>query len=319
MTSTPGPTRKPRPARLDERQRPDPRAVNGRANREIRDALATPGDNQYHPCPEAFVAEGVARGQVKAFRAWAQSRVYPGTERDLWIYTPAGFDAGAAPPALMVFNDGGGYLNREGPVRAAAVFDTLTAAGEMPPTVGVFVMPGRKEGSPQQRSLEYDSVTDAYVRFLTEDVLPFVEGEIGCALTTDPEWRTICGISSGGICAFTAAWYRPDAFGRVLSHCGSFTAIRGGHNYPYLIRSTNAAQTDPGLDAERLRPTPTSCSGQLAAGQQGGGGRGARSSRATRCKFVFGEGGYSLRPRRRGVRRFPALALGAENLTRRRR
>ena len=151
------------------------RVVNGRANREIQQALSTPGDRQYHPGPEAFVAEGVARGQVKAFRAWAQTKVYPGTERDLWIYTPAGFDAGAAAPALMVFNDGGGYLDRNGPVRAAAVFDTLIAAGEMPPTLGVFVKPRQLEGTPQQRSIEYDSVTDAYGNFLTEDVLPFVE------------------------------------------------------------------------------------------------------------------------------------------------
>ncbi len=65
----------------------------------------------------------------------------------------------------MVFQDGGGYLNRDGPIRAAAVFDTLLAAGEMPPTIGVFVMPGRLEGVADtvQRSREYDSVTDAYV------------------------------------------------------------------------------------------------------------------------------------------------------------
>src|SRR5436305_1157258 len=35
-----------------------------------------------------------------------------------------------------------------------------------------------------------------------------------------------------------AGWHRPDLFGLVLSHCGSFTAIRGGNNFPYLVRST---------------------------------------------------------------------------------
>jgi enterochelin esterase family protein len=43
-------------------------------------------------------------------------------------------------------------------------------------------------------------------------------------------------MSSGGICAFNAAWERPDAFGKVVSHCGSFTNIRGGGVYPSLIR-----------------------------------------------------------------------------------
>jgi enterochelin esterase family protein len=32
------------------------------------------------------------------------------------------------------------------------------------------------------------------------------------------------------------AWERPDAFRKVLSHIGSFADIRGGHNYPSLIR-----------------------------------------------------------------------------------
>jgi enterochelin esterase-like enzyme len=267
------------------------RVVNGRANREIQNALATPGDNQYHPNPEAFPAEGTSRGDVRSFRGWEGARVYPGTIRDLWIYTPAGFDPKGPPSALMVFQDGGGYLNREGPIRAAAVFDTMIAAGEMPPTVGVFVMPGAREDSPAQRSIEYDSVTDAYVRFLIEDVLPFVEGEIGCALTTDPKWRSICGISSGGICAFTAAWYRPDAFGRVISHCGSFTAIRGGHNYPYLIRSTDRKpiriwMQSGTADADIILGSWPQANQAVAASLEFAG---------YDVEFVFGEGGHNLR------------------------
>ena len=45
-------------------------------------------------------------------------------------------------------------------------------------------------------------------------------------------------MSSGGICAFTVAWERPDLFRKVLSHIGSFTNIRGGHAYPSLVRKT---------------------------------------------------------------------------------
>ncbi|MFI4976973.1 MAG: alpha/beta hydrolase [Caulobacterales bacterium] len=267
------------------------RVVNGRANREIQDALATAADRQYNPCPEAFVAEDVPRGRVTSFRDWAGSRVYPDTQRDLWIYTPPGFEPGGEAPALMVFNDGGGYLDRNGPVRAAAVFDTLLHAGEMRPTIGVFVMPGRSPDTPQQRSIEYDSVTDSYVRFLLEDLLPFVEAEIGCALTGEPAHRTICGISSGGICAFTAAWYRPDAFGRVLSHCGSFTAIRGGHNYPYLIRSTPRKPIRVWMqsgenDADIILGSWPLANKEVAAALRFAG---------YEVKFVFGEGGHNLR------------------------
>jgi len=48
--------------------------------------------------------------------------------------------------------------------------------------------------------------------------------------------HAVCGQSSGGICAFTAAWERPDYFHKVLSEIGSFTNIEGGHNYPAYIR-----------------------------------------------------------------------------------
>ena len=268
-----------------------PREVNGRSNREIQAALATPGDRQYHPSPEAYPAEDTPRGQVSSHRSWTGARGYPGTTRDLWIYTPASFDPKGAPPALMVFQDGGGYLDRNGPVRATAVFDTLTAAGDMPPTVGVFVMPGAKDGTPQQRSIEYDTVSETYARFLIEDVLPFVEAEIGCNLTSDPAWRTICGISSGGICAFTAAWFRPDAFGRVLSHCGSFTAIRGGHNYPYLIRSTpkkpiRVWMQSGAADADIILGSWPQANQAVAASLEFAG---------YDFTFVFGDGGHNLR------------------------
>jgi enterochelin esterase-like enzyme len=215
--------------------------VNGRGGADFRLSLDHPADRCYHPCPEAYAAEGVAEGRLAVHRAWAQSSVYPGTKRDVFVHVPAGCD-GREPANLIVFNDGAGYLARQGPVRAGRVLDTLHARGEIAPTVGVFVNPGsrREDAEPDwdQRRREYDPLTGDYVRFLLEELLPFVERAEGVRLADDPAGRAVCGISSGGICAFTAAWRRPDAFGRVLSHCGSFVNIDGGHNYPFLVRST---------------------------------------------------------------------------------
>ena len=42
--------------------------------------------------------------------------------------------------------------------------------------------------------------------------------------------------SSGAICACTAAWERPDAFRRVFSAIGTYVGLRGGNDYPTLIR-----------------------------------------------------------------------------------
>jgi enterochelin esterase-like enzyme len=47
-------------------------------------------------------------------------------------------------------------------------------------------------------------------------------------LRRDPAGRAIAGISSGGICAWTVAWARPDEFSKVLSWVGSFTNIASG-------------------------------------------------------------------------------------------
>ena len=94
-----------------------------------------------------------------------------------------------------------------------------------------------------QRSFEYDSVTPLYGDFLRQEILPLAEKALGVFFTSDPTKRGIGGISSGGICAFNAAWHHADAFTRVLSHCGSFVNIRGGHNFPYLDELERRDQT----------------------------------------------------------------------------
>jgi len=109
--------------------------INGRSNREIMGQLEADADRQYHPNPEAFPPAGMPRGTVASYRAWSGASIYPGTTRDLWIYKPAGFDPDGAAPAVMIFNDGAAYLDRNGSVRAAAVFDTMIAAGEIAPTI----------------------------------------------------------------------------------------------------------------------------------------------------------------------------------------
>jgi enterochelin esterase family protein len=146
----------------------------------------------------------------------------------------------------MVFQDGHAYVDPEGPFRAPVVLDNLIAAGDLPLIVAIFVDPGHLadelppapgwQPTPANRSFEYDTLSDQYARFLLEELLPTVGRDL--RLTDDPERRAIGGISSGGICAWTVAWERPDAFRKVLSHVGSFVNIRGGHVYPALIRKT---------------------------------------------------------------------------------
>jgi enterochelin esterase family protein len=203
--------------------------------------LPASAQDDYTHGPDSQRQEGVPKGDVTQHR-WTKSRVFPGTERDFWIYVPKQVDK-KTPAAVMVFQDGGWYVDDNRDFRVPTVFDNLIHKGGMPPTVGVFINPGvfpAKGGDKPQsnRSVEYDTLSDAYARFLLEEILPDVEKRAKVKLSDTPEDRAICGISSGGICAWTAAWERPDAFRKVLSHVGSFTNIRGGHVYPALIRKT---------------------------------------------------------------------------------
>lgn len=180
----------------------------------------------------------VPQGKVTE-HSWT-SQVFEGTARKYWVYVPAQYD-GSTSVNVMVFQDGHAYVGETGQFRTPIVFDNLIHKKEMPVTIGIFINPGHKGDAEiksaweaNNRSFEYDTLSDQYAKFLLEEILP----EVGKSykLTNNPEDRAICGISSGGICAFTVAWNRPDAFRKVLSHVGSFTDIRGGHNYPPLVR-----------------------------------------------------------------------------------
>lgn len=190
-------------------------------------------------------APGVPVGRIENF-TFNESKVYPETQRTGWIYIPAQYDP-AKPAALMVFQDGHAYVSTNGQQRVPVVLDNLIARGDMPVTVAVFINPGhRGNGGPaaegwgnrNNRSFEYDSLGGDYSKFLVNELLPFVTNRFGLNLNPHPEQRGIAGMSSGGICAWTVAWERPDQFRKVLSQIGSFTNIRGGHVYPALIRKT---------------------------------------------------------------------------------
>jgi enterochelin esterase family protein len=244
-----------------------------------------------HP-PEHERAAGVPIGKVN-HETW-KSQIFPGTIREYWTYVPAQYD-GTTPAAVMVFQDGHAYVGEKGWFRVPVVFDTLIARGEMPVTIGIFINPGHKSetlpkpgwSDKNNRSFEYDTLSGQYAKFLAEELLPEVGKTL--KLTEDPEGRAICGISSGGICAFTAAWERPDVFRKVLSHVGSFTNIRGGHAYPALIRKTpkkplRVFLQDGSKDVDNEFGNWPLANQQMAA---------ALAFMKYDSKFVYGEGGHN--------------------------
>lgn len=194
--------------------------------------------DDYKLGPDSMEQPDVPKGETYKFK-W-DSKVFDGTTREVGVYVPKQYDP-ETPAAVMVFQDGLGYMDRKGTYRVPVVLDNLIHKKELPVIVGIFVQPGmfpgkdpKKGGS--NRSFEYDTLSPQYAEFLEREILPEVGKKV--KLTSDPKMRAIGGISSGGICAFTVAWERPDLFTKVLSHVGSFTNIRGGDRYPGMIRKT---------------------------------------------------------------------------------
>jgi enterochelin esterase-like enzyme len=257
-------------------------------------ASSAPAADDYAFGPDSEVQPGVPQGRIEE-GTFESKTVYPGTTRKYWVYVPKQYD-GSKPAAVMVFQDGGNYVKKDGQCRATVVFDNLIHKGEMPVTVGVFVDPGvypAKGGEKERknRSVEYDTLSDQYARFLIEEVLPFVAEKYDLKLTDDPEMRAICGISSGGICAFTVAWERPDQFRKVVSHVGSFTNIRGGDVYPGRIRKTEKKPLrvflqDGANDLDNSHGNWPLANQQMAA---------ALKFVGYDYQFVYGDGGHNMK------------------------
>jgi gluconolactonase len=197
-----------------------------------------PSEN--YPVDTASVEHaGVPKGEILKF-TFDQSKIFPGTWREYWVYVPAQYKPDK--PACV-------YVNQDGiQWKAPIVFDNLIYNKEMPITIGVFVNPGRvlaDSGANAlnrfNRSFEYDGLSDAYCRFIINEILPEVEKKKTSDgrtihLSKNGNDRAIGGSSSGAICAFTAAWEHPEEFSRVFSAIGTYTGLRGGDRYPVLVR-----------------------------------------------------------------------------------
>lgn len=171
------------------------------------------------------------------------SKIYAGTSREITVYVPKEY-TGKESACLLVCLDGVLF-------NAITAMQNLISSGEMPVTIGLFVQPGviyarsgaQKRVQRYNRSNEFDRVDGTFARFLEEEVLPLVatlkcSGGQPILISSNPNNRAITGASSGAICAFSAAWFRPDLFRRVYSSVGTFVAMRGGNQYPWIIRKT---------------------------------------------------------------------------------
>jgi enterochelin esterase family protein len=188
--------------------------------------------------PDSYPKSGVPKGTLSEKKTIA-SKIYEGSTADYWVYVSPGVDP-SRPAPLMVWQDGQGLVNGDlSSLRLFTVTENLVAQKLIPPMIHVMISPGT---GPRMRSIQYDTVSDRFGRYLLEEVLPEVEKTY--KLRADGYSRGIAGESSGGICSLNVAWHFPDKFSRVHSTIGSYTALQwhpeehldGGNVYPFLIR-----------------------------------------------------------------------------------
>jgi len=194
-------------------------------------------DSIYLLGPDSQRKEGIPKGVITKYE-W-QSKLY-NNFREYYVYVPAQYDSTKA-AALMVFQDGHAYVNETGDFRVPVVYDNLIYQKKLPVTICLFVNPGHNtKDYPESRfrvsnrADEYDVLDDRYTIMLMDEFIPELKKKYN--ISNDPKMHGIGGLSSGAICAFTAAWEHPEYFHKVLSQIGSYTNIRGGNNYPSIIR-----------------------------------------------------------------------------------
>jgi sugar lactone lactonase YvrE/enterochelin esterase-like enzyme len=176
----------------------------------------------------------------------SNSAIYPGTENSFQVYVPAQYDPSHS-ACLLVKLDGLGAFE-------GTVLDSLIASKEVPVIIGVGITPGTiwkdPAGTPQRaayrfnRSYEFDSMNGRFPDFVLNEILPAVQKLItkdGRPVKISPNGNdhAATGGSTGGIGSFSLAWNRPDQFTRVYSIIGTFVSMRGGNEYPVLVRKTD--------------------------------------------------------------------------------
>jgi enterochelin esterase family protein len=177
--------------------------------------------------PDSYPEPDVPRGKLSEMKT-LHSKIYPGMSANYWVYVNPGADTAQGGAPLMVWQDGETIVGTQDLVRLRMqlVTDNLVAKKLIPPMVHVLISPGSggEAVGTRMRSIQYDTVSDRYGRYLLEEVLPEVEKTY--KIRRDAYSRAIAGASSGAICAFNAAWFYPDQFSRVLSHIGSYVALQ---------------------------------------------------------------------------------------------
>jgi enterochelin esterase family protein len=172
-----------------------------------------------------------------------------GEERDVWIYTPPGYDPSAAQklPVLYLLH---GFSDAEDTWvtigRANVILDNLIASGEAKPMI--VVMPrgyGNRDvisggwtvlRSPAGRQAEQAS-TAKFGDSLLKEIIPLVESSY--SVESDRNARAIAGISMGGTQALLTGLNAIDRFAWIAAFSSGGMPEDYDHHFPTMSEKLN--------------------------------------------------------------------------------
>jgi len=156
--------------------------------------------------PAYYDAQNVPHGIVS--RIIYHSFVTEG-EREMFVYTPPGYDDDIQYPVLYLFGGSGelaGSWTEFG--RVNFIMDNLIAEGKAIPMI--IVMPNNQmvhRNDPNHTNVTFDLVD----RELTTQIMPYIDRNY--SVRTDKHGRAICGLSMGGRHAQVVGFNNLDLFG----------------------------------------------------------------------------------------------------------
>jgi iron(III)-enterobactin esterase len=211
----------------------------------------------YTDSPDGKLKAGAPAGFSVSFTLTsAQSAIFKGDDftppltfsRQIKVFVPQQYVDGSESP-FMVSSDGF-YGGLQTVVQNLA--GDPSPDHRVPPLVIIGIQNGPDVHPDSERSLEYDTVSDRYWRFVTKEVIPAVLANTALKakfpnfkLTSDPNGRGGYGCSSGGPAVMGLAWF--GDFNRVFSFSGSLVALQktadhpdGAWEYPSMVSAAPA-------------------------------------------------------------------------------
>ena len=132
------------------------------------------------------------------------------------------------------------YIGHDGLNNAdAQALIRLADEGKAPYCACFGVCPGEFPTSVIERNMrldDYDLFNSEYSDFLVYELIPAIAEKHHLRISASPDLHMTAGGSSGGISAFTIAWFHPEYFRRVYMSSPSFLAMGRGNEIPVLIR-----------------------------------------------------------------------------------